>query len=409
MAKKDKYIIGLDIGTTKVCAIIGEINEEGKLDVIGIGTAGSQGMRKGVIVNLDKTVTSIKKAVEEAELMAGVDINRVYVGINGGHIKGFNSRGVIAVSGRDREIGETDVRRVVDAAKNIAIPRDREIFHVLPQEFIVDDQEGIGNPIGMSGSRLEVNVHMVTGSTTALQNVVTCVNRAGIEVMDTVLEQLASSEAVLTEDEKELGVALVEVGGGTTDLAIFEKGSIWHTSVLPTGGEHFTSDIAVGLRTPMQEAEKIKKKYGCALTSLIEEDETIEVPGVGGRKPRILSKKLMGEIIQPRAEEIFNLVNEEIQRAGYDKILNSGVVLTGGAAAMDGMCEIAEQIFDLPVRRGVPKNVGGLVDVVTSPIYSTAVGLILHGYHSKLARGVSDHSSLGIIGGKIREWLSEFF
>ncbi len=408
MAKKDRYIIGLDIGTTKTSTIIGEINEEGGLEVIGIGTSQSKGMRRGAIVNLDKTVESIRESVQEAELMAGVDVDKVYVGINGSHVRGFNGTGVIAISNRDKEITQSDVDRAIDAAKSMGFPGDKDIFHVLPQEFKVDDQEGIGNPIGMSGSRLEVNVHIVTGSKTAAQNVETCVNRAGIEVMDIVLEQLASSESVLTDDEKELGVALIEVGGGTTDLAIFEKGSIRHISVLPTGGEHFTSDIAVGLRTPMNEAEKIKKKYGCALTSLIDENDTIEVPGVGGRKPRILSKKLLGDIIQPRAEEIFNLVNEEIIRAGYEKVLNSGIVLTGGGASMDGMCEIAEQIFDLQVRRGTPKEIGGLKDVIGSPAFSTAVGLILYGYKNHDMRKKDAGSCFAKLGSRVKEWLSEF-
>ncbi len=404
MAKKDKYIIGLDIGTTKTITIIGEINEEGELEVIGIGNSKSKGMRKGVIVNLDKTVDSIKKSVEEAELMAGVDVDKVYVGINGSHVKGFNGTGVITISNKDKEISQPDVDRVIDAAMSMGLPMDKERLHVLPQEFKVDDQEGIGNPIGMSGSRLEVNVHIITGSTTAFQNVDTCVNKAGIEIVDTVLEQLASSEAVLTEDEKELGTALVEVGGGTTDLAIFEKGSIRHTSVLPIGGEHFTSDIAVGLRTPIIEAEKIKKRYGCALASLIDENDKIEVPGVGDRKPRLVSKKLLGDIIQPRADQIFNLVNEEIHRAGYSKVLNSGIVLTGGSSSMEGMCEIAEQIFDLQVRRASPREIGGLTDVIGSPAYSTAVGLILYGYRNHKSRKRASNSYFA----KVKDWLSEF-
>jgi len=377
--RRDNYVVGLDIGTRKTCAIIAEANEAGNLDVIGIGMTDSRGLRRGVVVNLEATVESIRKVVEEAELMAGVAIESAYVGIAGNHIKGFNSRGVIAVGGKGREITREDVQRVIEAAKAVAIPPDREILHVLPQEFIVDDQDGIHDPVGMTGTRLEVNAHIVTSSITSTQNLITCVNRAGMAVTDLVLECIASSEAILTADEKELGVALIDIGGGTTDLAIFEKGSICYTSVIPIGGDSFTNDISVGLRTPIPDAEKIKKKYGCALSSMLEDDETIEVPSMGGRKPRIMSRQILCEIIQPRAEETLNLVHEEIKAAGYEKALNSGVVLTGGGCLLEGMPEIAEQIFDLPVRRGGPGGVGGLVDVINSPIHSTAVGLVLHG------------------------------
>jgi cell division protein FtsA len=412
MAKQDRYVVGLDIGTTKTCAIIGEIHEDGRLDIVGIGSCASRGLRKGVVVNLDATVEAIKKATEEAELMSGVGVEKVYVGIAGSHIKGFNSRGVVAVSSKDREITREDIQRVIDAAKAVSIPQDREILHVLPQEFIVDEQDGIGDPLGMSGTRLEANVHIITGAITSAQNIITCVNRAGIEVADTVLQQLASAESILTPDEKELGVALVDVGGGTTDLAIFEKGAIWHTAVLAIGGEHFTNDIAVGLRTPVAEAEKIKKKHGVAMASLVEESDTIEVPSVGGRKPRIVSRRMLCEIIQPRAEEVLHLVHDEIRRAGYEKTLNSGLVLTGGGAIMEGVPEMAEQIFDLPVRRGTPQNLSGLVDVVSSPVFATAVGLVSYGYQRRLQlrKGRQQSASaLAKIGSRLKNWLSDFF
>ncbi|MFN7971635.1 MAG: cell division protein FtsA [Acidobacteriota bacterium] len=412
MAKQDRYVVGLDIGTTKICAIIGEVHEDGRLDIVGIGSCASKGLRKGVVVNLDATVDAIKKAAEEAELMSGVGVEKVFVGIAGSHIKGFNSRGVVAVSSKDREITREDIQRVIDAAKAVSIPQDREILHVLPQEFIVDEQDGIGDPLGMSGTRLEANVHIVTGAITSAQNIVTCVNRSGIEVADTVLQQLASAESILTPDEKELGVALVDIGGGTTDLAIFEKGSIWHTAVLATGGDHFTSDIAVGLRTPIPEAEKIKKKHGVALATLVDESDTIEVPSVGGRKPRIVSRKMLCEIIQPRAEEVLHLLHDEIRRAGYEKTLNSGLVLTGGGAIMEGVPEMAEQIFDLPVRRGAPLNLSGLTDVVSSPVYATAVGLVYYGYQKRMAQRKGRYqqgSALAKIGSRIKSWLSDFF
>ena len=330
MASRDRYLVGLDIGTSKVAAIISEMMDDGSLEIIGIGVAEAKGIRRGAVVNLEAAVDSIKRAVDEAELMAGVEVDSVYIAISGPHIKGFNSRGVIAVAGKNREITRDDVRRAIDAAKAVALPNGREILHVLPQDFVVDDQDGIGAPVGMTGARLEVNVHIVTGGTTATQNIVACVNRAGISVVDTVIEQLAASEAVLTPDEKELGVALLDIGGGTTDLAIFERGSLWHTGVVGIGGDHFTNDIAVGLRTPIPDAEKLKRKCGCALSSLVDEDETMEVASVGGRQPRLMARRVLSEILQPRAEEIFHQVWDEIRRAGYEKALNSGIVLTGG-------------------------------------------------------------------------------
>ncbi len=357
------------------------MTEEGRIDIIGIGSTASKGLRKGMVINLEQTVDSIKRVVDEAELMAGVEIEQAHVGLAGSHIKGFNSRAVIAITNKNREITREDVFRAIDAAKAISLPNDREIVHVLPQEFVVDGHDGISDPTGMTGSRLEANVHIITCGTTATQNIVTCVNRAGMEVTETVLEQLAAAEAVLTPDEKELGVALVDIGGGTTDLAIFDKGTIWHTSVLPTGGDHFTNDVAVGLRTPIAEAEKIKKKYGCCLATMVSEEDTIEVPSVGGRKARILGRQLLSDILQPRAEEICHLVYEEIQRAGYERVLNSGIVFTGGSASLEGLAEVADRIFDMPIRCGTPTGVGGLVDVVANPSYATAVGLVLYAHH----------------------------
>jgi cell division protein FtsA len=379
MAKNQRYIMGLDIGTSKVAAAIGERKESGSLDVVGIGMAPSSGLRKGVVVNLDTTVESVKQAVEEAELMAGVDMESAFVGIAGAHVKGFNCRGVVAVSSRDREVTREDVARVLEAARAVPIPKDQTIFNVLAQEFIVDEQGGIADPAGFSGSRLEANVHIVTGSVSSLQNAVNCVNRAGIEVTETVLSAIAAAETVLTPDERELGVALVDIGGGTTDVSVFRHGAVCHTSVLPVGGELFTNDLAVGLRTPIPEAEKIKKKYGCALTALVTEDENVEVPSVGGRKTRQLSRKILSEILEARTEELFSLVHEEIQRAGLEKSINAGVVLCGGGAILEGVPEVAEQVFDQPVRRGIPGAVGGLVDVVAGANYATVIGLLKYG------------------------------
>lgn len=409
MAKKnDNIIVGLDIGTTKICAIVGEVGENG-LNIIGIGTHPSKGLRKGVVVNIESTVSSIKKAVEEAELMAGCEITSVYTGIAGGHIKSFNSHGIIAV--KDGEVSETDIKRVIDAAKAVAIPMDREIVHVLPQEFIVDDQDGIKEPLGMSGVRLEAKVHIVTGAVTSAQNIVKCCNKTGLDVRDIVLQQLASSEAVLSIEEKELGVVLVDIGGGTTDIAVFADGGIKHTAVIALGGNHLTSDIAIGIRTPAAEAEKIKKKYGCALASMVKRDETIEVPSVGGRKPRTVSRQVLAEIIEPRVEEIMTLVNREVMKSGFEEVLASGVVLTGGSAGLEGMPEVAEQIFNLPVRKGAPVGIGGLTDVVNSPMYSTGVGLVLYGYRNRAEDKfrVGDKNIFGKITKRMKDWLSEFF
>jgi cell division protein FtsA len=404
---KNSYVVGLDIGTKKVAAIIGEITEDRKVEVIGIGTAESKGLRKGVVVNLEATTAAIKKAQEEAELMAGVEIDSAFVGISGAHIKSFNSRGVVAVSGKNREISREDVRRVVDQSKAVSIPPDRDIIHVIPQEFVVDEQDGIKAPLGMSGIKLEVNVHIITSAITSVQNLRTCVERAEIEIEQVVLNQIATASAVLTHDEKELGAGLIDIGAGTTEVAIFERGSLWYTSIIPIGGDNFTNDIAVGLRTPIPEAEKIKKKFGCVAVPTVDEQETIEVPSVGkGRKPRVLSRQILSDIIQPRAEEIFRLVDGDIKRMGYEKSLNSGIVITGGTALLEGLEEVAEEIFDLPVRRGDPAGVSGLIDRVSTPDYATAVGLILYGLAQWQEHGAAKDRKKGLWA-KMRDWLKE--
>ncbi|MFZ3063983.1 MAG: cell division protein FtsA [Nitrospirota bacterium] len=410
MAKKENIIVGLDVGTTKICAVVGEVVEGNKIDIIGIGTSPSKGLRKGVVTNIESTVESIKKAVEEAELMAGVEINSVYAGIAGGHIKSFNSRGVIAI--KNKEVTHADINRVIDAARAVAIPLDREVLHVIPQEFIIDEQDGIKEPLGMSGVRLEAEVHIVTGAVTSAQNIIKSVNRAGLHVIDIILQPLASSEAVLTSDEKELGVAVVDIGGGTTDIATFVNGSLWHTAVLGIGGNHLTNDVAVGLRTPASEAEKIKVKYGCALTSIVKEDETIEVPSVGGRPPRVVSRQVLSEIIEPRAEEIFSLVQRELKKTGYEDLVASGAVITGGASIMEGMTEVAERIMDMPVRRGMPSNIGGLVDMVSNPMFATGVGLILYAvkdHEKKEVKKFTDKASFNNVFSKMKGWVKEFF
>jgi len=410
LARNENIVVGLDIGTTKICAIVGEVKDDGRIDIIGIGSHPSRGLRKGVVVNIESTVESIKKAVEEAELMAGVNITAVYAGIAGGHIKSFNSRGVIAI--KNREIAKSDIDRVIDAAKAVAIPLDREVLHVLPQGFTVDDQDGIKEPLGMSGVRLEADVHIITGAVTSAQNIVKSCNRAGLDVLDIALEPLASSFAVLSADEKELGVAVVDIGGGTTDIAIFLEGGIWHTAVLSIGGNHLTNDIAVGLRTPAGEAEKIKKKYGCALTTLVRDDETIEVPSVGGRPPRVLSRQVLTEIIEPRVEEIFGLCLREIRKTGFEERIASGVVITGGTSIMDGMPDAAEKVMELPARRGLPANIGGLVDVVNSPMYATGVGLVLFGaqeMRSGKVRRISGSNVFSRVMGRMKEWVDGFF
>ncbi|HEY4706837.1 MAG TPA: cell division protein FtsA, partial [Thermodesulfobacteriota bacterium] len=376
MAKRDNIIVGLDIGTTKICAIVGEKTREG-VEIIGIGTHPSRGLRKGVVVNIESTVESIRKAVEEAELMAGCEINRVYCGIAGGHIRAFNSHGVIAI--KNREISQSDIDRVIEAAQAVVIPPDREVIHVIPQEYIVDDQEGIQEPLGMIGIRLEVKVHIVTAAVTSAQNIVKCANKAGLDVADIALQQIASSEAVLNPDEKEIGVVLVDIGGGTTDIALYHGGTIKYTTVISLGGNQVTGDISVGLRTTANEAEKLKREHGCAMTAMVSRDDAMEVQSVGGNTSKTVSRYMLCEIIEPRIEEIFQLVKREIMKSGYENLVSSGVVLTGGSAAMEGITELAEQVFNLPVRRGLPIGITGLVDVVKSPMYSTGVGLVLYG------------------------------
>jgi len=410
MSRSESTVVGLDIGTSKICAIIGEVNADGMVDIIGVGTAPSRGLRRGVVVNIDHTVSSIRKAVEDAELMAGCQVESVYAGISGGHIKGINSHGVIAI--KNREVTQVDVARVIDAARAVAIPLDREVIHILPQEFMVDDQEGIKEPIGMAGVRLEAKVHIITGAVSAAQNIVRCAHRSALKVNDLILQQMASSEAVLSADERELGVVLVDIGGGTTDIAVFVEGSIEYTSVIPVGGEQLTNDIAVGLRTPMAEAEKIKRRYGCALSSLVNKDETIPVPGVGGRQPRVLSRALLADVTEPRLEEILGLVRRELEKYNLLQSAASGMVLTGGSVAIEGICDLAEQIFDLPVRLGFPAGISGLVDVVNSPVYATGVGLVLWGARNKGANISASYTNGGVfdrVMGRMKQWFVEAF
>jgi cell division protein FtsA len=406
MGRKEELIVGLDIGTTKICAVVAEPTEGG-VDVIGIGTHPSRGLRKGVVVDIDATVDSIKHAVEEAELMADCEITSVYAGIAGGHIEGFNSHGIVAV--KDREVSEYDVRRVIDAAKAVAIPMDREVIHVIPQEYIIDDQDGIREPLGMSGVRLEAKIHIVTAAVTSAQNIVKCANKAGLNVVDIVLEPLASAEAVLADDERDLGVCLIDIGGGTTDIAVFADGAIKHTCVLGLGGYHVTNDIAVGLRTPFEEAERIKKRFGAASARLLGSDDVITVPSVGGRRPREVSRKILCEIIEPRIDEILTLSRQEIVKAGLEDKIPSGLVLTGGCAALAGIGDLAEEIFEAPVRIGQPWRVGGLQDVVKSPMYATGVGLVLYGQAQAQGRGVSrfrirDESIFRRVRQRMRDW-----
>jgi cell division protein FtsA len=411
MAKKD-FVVGLDIGTTKICCIVGEVAEPGPnpvIDIVGIGTAPSTGLRKGCVINIDATVEGITKAVEEAELMAGVEISSVYTGIAGGHIKSFNSTGIVAI--KDREISEQDVQRVIDAAKAVAIPLDREVIHIIPQEYIIDEQDGIRDPIGMHGVRLESKVHIVTGAVSSAQNIIKCANRAGLNVAEICLEPIASSEAVLAADEKELGVVLVDIGGGTSDIAIFKEGSVVYTGVLAIGGNHITNDISVGLRTPQNEAEKIKIRHGCAMASLVKPDETIEVPGVGGRKSRVVSRRLLAEIIEPRVEEIFSLIQREIMKSGYQELLSGGVVITGGSALLEGMPELAEFVFEMPVKRGIPHNIGGLRDVVNSPKYATGVGLLKYGSRKGIRSKfpIREKHIYDKVRGSMRSWIKDLF
>lgn len=408
MGRKSNVLVGIDIGTTKTIAIVGEVTATG-IDIIGMGITPAKELRKGGVVNIDSTVEAIKKAVEDAEHMSGCRINSAYVGIAGSHIKGQNSLGIVAVKGR--EVGEDDLQRAIEASRAIAIPVDREILHTLPQNYVVDGQDGIRDPVGMSGVRLEAKVHIVTGAAASVQNVVKSVNRVGLDIDDVVLEQLAASEAILSSDEKDLGVALIDIGGSTTGIAIFAEGSIKHTATLPVGGNFLTSDIATGLRTPFAEAEKIKLNYGCAMTSMIPKEDIIEVPSVGGREARMVSRQILGRIVEPRMDEILNMALKEIVRSGYEDLLAAGLVLTGGASLMPGINEMAEQIFDMPVRRGCPVGVGGLSDVANSPAFAVGVGLIIYG--SKNISSDSVYRKTGNIFSElfktIKKWFLDFF
>jgi cell division protein FtsA len=408
MTRKDELVIGLDIGTTKICVVVAERTENG-VDIVGIGTHPSRGLRKGVVVDIDATVSSIKHAVEEAELMADCEISSVYAGIAGSHIRAFNSHGVVAV--KDREVAPGDVKRVIDAAKAVSIPMDREVIHVIPQEFIIDDQDGIREPLGMSGVRLEAKIHIVTAAVTSAQNIVKCANKAGLNVIDIVLEPLASAEASLAGDERELGVCLMDIGGGTTDVAVFAEGSIQHTAVLALGGAHISNDIAVGLRTPFDEAERIKKKFGVSASRFLPTDDVISVPSVGGRRPREVSRKILCEIIEPRVDEILSLARQTLVKEGLEGSMPSGVVLTGGCSALEGILDLAEEIFEAPVRLGLPIHVGGLQDVVRGPMYATGVGLVLYGaaQDRQVTRfRIRDDSIFGRVKQRMRDWFYQF-
>lgn len=402
---QNRMIVGLDIGTSKVVAIVGEINPEGRLEIIGLGSHASKGLKKGVVVNIDSTVQSIQRAIEEAELMAGCQIQSVYAGIAGNHIRSMGSHGIVAI--RDREVFQPDIDRVIDAAQAVAIPADQKILHILPQEFIIDSQEGVKEPLGMSGVRLEAKVHLVTCAVNAAQNIEKCIKQCGLGVDDIILEQLASSYSVLTDDEKDLGVCLVDIGGGTSDIAIFTEGAIKHTAVIPIAGDQVTNDIAMALRTPTQNAEEIKIKYACALASMAGENETIKVPSVGEREDRSLSRQALAEVVEPRYEELFTLIQTELRRSGFEELIAAGIVLTGGTSKMEGVVELAEEIFHMPVSIGKPKNVSGLSDIVRNPIYATAVGLLQYG----VSQGVgSGNSRATVVAGdsiwtKAKQWL----
>lgn len=406
--KTQPVIAGLDIGSTKVTVIIGSVTAEGKLEIVGVGTAPNTGIRQGVVVNIEATTESIRKAREEAELMSGYQVSEVWVGVSGSHIKSFDSKGMVAI--KNKEVTGTDVERVIEAAKAVAVPQDRTVLHVIPREYKVDDQDGILDPIGMSGIRLEASVHIVTASQTALSNNLKCIERAGIKVAGVVLDQLASSMAVVSEDEKALGVCLADMGGGTCNIVYFVNGSVASTSIIPVGGSHFTHDIAIGLRTPQIAAEELKKKYGSAMASIVAENETIDVEGVGGRNSRAVLRRDLAEVIEPRAEEFLQLIHNDIRMSGLSQFLGSGVVLTGGASQLEGLVEMGEFVFDIPVRRGAPigagSQVGGLTEVVRSPAYANAVGLLLYGLKNGGKKYQAAHSSMGedLISESINSW-----
>tara|TARA_R110002049_G_scaffold95007_1_gene233554 strand:- start:1563 stop:2804 length:1242 start_codon:yes stop_codon:yes gene_type:complete len=410
-AQDKKLVVGLDIGTSKVVAIVGEIGLDGTVEVVGIGSNPSKGMKKGVVVNIESTVQSIQRAVEEAELMAGCQIHSVYVGIAGSHIRSLNSHGIVAI--KDKEVFRADLERVIDAAQAVAIPADQKILHILPQEYVIDNQEGIKEPMGMSGVRLEAKVHLVTCAVNAAQNIEKCIRRCGLEVEEIILEQLASSYSVLTDDERELGVCLVDIGGGTTDIAIFTDGSIRHTGVIPIAGDQVTNDIAMALRTPTQHAEEIKIKYACALTQLAGADDTIKVPSVGDRPPRDLSRQSLAEVVEPRYDELFTLVQAELRRSGFEDMVPAGVVLTGGTSKMEGVVELAEEIFHMPVRVGYPQTVKGLNDIVRNPIYATSVGLLQYGIVHRPDNGSGSSAKPGSpsesVWSRAKAWLQSNF
>jgi len=411
MSKKlePEMIVGLDIGTSKIVAIVAEVSQDNELEIVGFGSHPSRGLKKGVVVNIESTVQSIQRAVEEAELMAGCQIHSVYAGIAGSHVKSMNSHGIVAI--KDGEVVEGDIERVIDAARAMAIPADQKILHVLPQEFIIDEQEGIREPIGMSGVRMEAKVHLVTGAVSAAQNIIKCIERCGLETDDVVLEHLASSYSVLTEDEKELGVCLVDIGGGTTDIAVFNDGAIKHTAVIPIAGDQVTNDIAIAMRTPTQYAEEIKIKYACALRQLTNPDEVIEVPSVGDRPPRRLARQTLAEVVEPRYEELMTLILAELRRSGYENLIASGVVLTGGSSKMEGVVELAEEVFHMPVRLGEPQHVTGLIDVVRNPIHATGVGLLIYGHLSGQSNELNNFSRNEgpTMFGRVKDWIKSNF
>jgi cell division protein FtsA len=408
MPAKPNIIVGLDIGTTAIRVIVADLHSDGKVEILGLGSTPSHGLRKGVVINIEATVEAIGKAVTQAETMAGTEISAVYAAISGSHIKGFNSHGIVGI--KHREVSHQDIEKVIEAAKAVAIPLDREVLHVLPQEFIIDEQDGIKAPLGISGVRLEARVHIVTGSVASAQNIVKCANRCGLAVRDIVLASLASAKAVISAEERELGVCVLDIGGGTTDLIVFHGGAVKHTSVISVGGNHITNDIAAGLRTPIAAAEQIKCNYGTALASLVSGDETIEVPSTGGRQSRVLSKQILAEIIEPRATEIFTLVQRDLIKAGMDELLTSGLVLTGGTANLGGIVQVAEHVFNLPVRLGAPSGLGGLVDVVKGPEYSTAAGLLMYGAEMPSSGRIgAGKSAIGKYVSRISGWLAEHF
>lgn len=427
MARQDEIIVGLDIGTTKVAAVVGEARADGQIDIIGVGMSPSHGIKKGVVVHVNETMDAIQRAIHEAELMAGCTVNAVYVGISGGHLKSFNNRGVVAV--QNGEVGESDVQRVIDNAKAVQIPSDRQIIHTVPQEFLVDDNDGIRHPVGIAGVRLQVNVHIITALNSGVQNLRQCCERAGLHVLHCFSDLLASGQAVLEDDEKELGVVLVDIGGGTTDIAVFHNGAIVHSAVLPVGGDHITSDIAVGLRTPKAEAERIKLKHGCALSTMIDPEETIDVACVGGREPISRKRTLLCDIIEPRMEEIYRLIEREVQASNFADVLGSGVVVTGGTALLPGIAELGEDVLNLPVRIGRPKAthgqvgnngngqaaIGGLYDMVKAPNFATAVGLVLRGVEEAAGTGTQPRSGKvrtvgrGTLWDRLRNWVRDAF